>query len=90
MKASTSAARPSASSPICAPTASSSRPRRWPAARKVIAKDFGDAYVPGAPRHYTAKAKNAQEAHEAIRPTDLSRRPRDSRALEPDQAGSTS
>ncbi|RED32604.1 DNA topoisomerase I [Rhodopseudomonas thermotolerans] len=56
-------------------------------ARKVIAEDFGNAYVPDAPRQYTAKAKNAQEAHEAIRPTDLSRRPADvSRRLESDQA----
>src|SRR5579859_2609502 len=37
-------------------------------ARALIAKDFGDQYVPNAPRRYTAKAKNAQEAHEAIRP----------------------
>ncbi|OPF93706.1 type I DNA topoisomerase [Rhodopseudomonas palustris] len=56
-------------------------------ARKVIAEDFGNAYVPDAPRQYTAKAKNAQEAHEAIRPTDLSRRPSDvSRNLDSDQA----
>ncbi|QDL97811.1 type I DNA topoisomerase [Rhodopseudomonas palustris] len=56
-------------------------------ARKVIAEDFGNAYVPEAPRQYTAKAKNAQEAHEAIRPTDLSRRPSDvSRNLDSDQA----
>src|SRR5579863_8103000 len=56
-------------------------------ARRLIAKDFGDRYVPGAPRRYTAKAKNAQEAHEAIRPTDVKRRPRDiARHLEPDQA----
>ena len=46
-------------------------------ARRVIAKDFGRQYVPAAPRRYTVKAKNAQEAHEAIRPTDLGRRPRD-------------
>ena len=32
-------------------------------------------YLPGAPREYTSKAKNAQEAHEAIRPTDVSRTP---------------
>ena len=57
------------------------------AARAVIAKDFGDAYVPAAPRRYTVKAKNAQEAHEAIRPTDQRIRPRDvARRLEPDQA----
>ncbi|MGA2792844.1 MAG: topoisomerase C-terminal repeat-containing protein, partial [Roseiarcus sp.] len=47
----------------------------------------GAKYVPAAPRRYTVKAKNAQEAHEAIRPTDLGRRPRDiSRHLEADQA----
>ena len=57
------------------------------AARSVIAKDFGDKYVPDSPRVYTSKAKNAQEAHEAIRPTDLSRRPKDvARFLDPDQA----
>ncbi len=43
--------------------------------RRVIGKDFGDKYVPGAPRRYSSKAKNAQEAHEAIRPTDPTRRP---------------
>ena len=46
-------------------------------ARRTIAKLFGDDYVPTAPRKYTAKTKNAQEAHEAVRPTDLSRHPRD-------------
>jgi DNA topoisomerase-1 len=62
-------------------------PEAVAAARKVIAKDFGDAYVPAAPRRYTVKAKNAQEAHEAIRPTDQQVRPRDvARRLEPDQA----
>ncbi|WP_158813502.1 type I DNA topoisomerase [Methylocapsa sp. S129] len=56
-------------------------------ARQVIGKDFGDKYVPAAPRKYTVKAKNAQEAHEAIRPTDLTRRPREvARHLEGDQA----
>jgi DNA topoisomerase I len=56
-------------------------------ARKVIGEDYGNAYVPEAPRQYQAKAKNAQEAHEAIRPTDLSRRPADMRRrLDADQA----
>lgn len=56
-------------------------------ARKVIGEDYGNAYVPDAPRQYQAKAKNAQEAHEAIRPTDLSRRPADMRRrLDNDQA----
>jgi DNA topoisomerase-1 len=44
-------------------------------AREVIGQDYGKQYVPDAPRQYVAKAKNAQEAHEAIRPTDMSRRP---------------
>ncbi len=43
--------------------------------RALIAKDFGDAYVPSTPRVFKTKAKNAQEAHEAIRPTDFFRRP---------------
>ncbi|MGE0828930.1 MAG: type I DNA topoisomerase [Hyphomonadaceae bacterium] len=43
--------------------------------RGVIGGDFGDKYVPEHPRRYSSKAKNAQEAHEAIRPTDPSRRP---------------
>ncbi|MBN8958335.1 MAG: type I DNA topoisomerase [Rhizobiales bacterium] len=57
------------------------------AARRVIGSDYGDRYVPGAPRRYQVKAKNAQEAHEAIRPTDLARRPRQvAKYLESDQA----
>jgi len=55
--------------------------------RKVISEDYGQAYVPDSPRQYTSKAKNAQEAHEAIRPTDLSRRPAKLRSrLDNDQA----
>ncbi len=41
------------------------------AARGAIANRYDASYVPDKPRHYTAKAKNAQEAHEAIRPTDF-------------------
>ncbi len=44
-------------------------------ARTVIGEDYGKQYVPDAPRQYQSKAKNAQEAHEAIRPTDMARRP---------------
>ncbi|HTK34191.1 MAG TPA: type I DNA topoisomerase [Caulobacteraceae bacterium] len=44
-------------------------------ARKVIADRFSPAYVPDAPRIYKTKAKNAQEAHEAIRPTSMARHP---------------
>jgi DNA topoisomerase I len=44
-------------------------------ARKLIGADFGDRYLPKSPRVYRSPAKNAQEAHEAIRPTDLARKP---------------
>jgi len=44
-------------------------------ARSVIGNVYGDKYVPETPRYYKAKAKNAQEAHEAIRPTSLNRNP---------------
>jgi len=55
--------------------------------RRVIGKEYGDRFVPKAPRKYTAKAKNAQEAHEAIRPTDAARLPKHvAKFLEPDQA----
>jgi len=45
------------------------------AAREVIIQDFGKDFVPDSPRVYKNAAKNAQEAHEAIRPTDMRRRP---------------
>ena len=45
--------------------------------RTVIASRYGAAYLPDQARVYKTKAKNAQEAHEAIRPTDLSRLPKD-------------
>src|SRR5437016_4119857 len=57
------------------------------AVRRLIGTDYGARYVPEAPRRYQAKAKNAQEAHEAIRPTDLARRPREvARCVDHDQA----
>ncbi len=43
--------------------------------RQMIAQHFGDEYLPPSPRQYKTKAKNAQEAHEAVRPTDLFRHP---------------
>ena len=52
-------------------------------AREVITDRFGPAYVPEQPRYYKTKVKNAQEAHEAIRPTNLTRHP-DSLRLEGD------
>jgi len=62
-------------------------PEAITAARRVIGKEYGDSYVPKVPRKYLVKAKNAQEAHEAIRPTDLGRLPKHVlRALDADQA----
>lgn len=46
-------------------------------AREVIQNLYGEEYLPDKPVQYRTKAKNAQEAHEAIRPTDLSRRPQE-------------
>jgi DNA topoisomerase I len=55
--------------------------------RRVIGREYGDRYVPGVPRRYVTKAKNAQEAHEAIRPTDMGRLPSQvKRHLDPEQA----
>lgn len=44
-------------------------------AKFVIEQEFGKEYSLDTPRHYTNKSKGAQEAHEAIRPTDLSKLP---------------
>jgi DNA topoisomerase-1 len=49
-------------------------PEAVSAARRAIAARYDAGYVPDKPRQYTTKAKNAQEAHEAIRPTDFSQR----------------
>ena len=48
-------------------------PEAVTAARDAIAKRYGKEYVPASPRIYKNKAKNAQEAHECIRPTDMTR-----------------
>jgi DNA topoisomerase-1 len=52
-----------------------SAPEALTEARVVIAALHGADYVPETPRYYKVKAKNAQEAHEAIRPTSLERNP---------------
>ncbi|WP_340646283.1 type I DNA topoisomerase [Phenylobacterium sp.] len=52
-----------------------SAPEALDEARTVIAGVYGKEYVPEAARIYKTKAKNAQEAHEAIRPTSLTRNP---------------
>jgi DNA topoisomerase-1 len=62
-------------------------PEAITAARSVIGADYGKQYVPASPRQYVSKSKNAQEAHEAIRPTELARRPKDvKKMLDHDQA----
>ena len=56
------------------------------ATRRLIGSRFGDRYLPEKPRAFRNRAKNAQEAHEAIRPTDLFRRPDEiGRFLDDDQ-----
>ncbi|MEO1747691.1 MAG: type I DNA topoisomerase, partial [Pseudomonadota bacterium] len=47
------------------------------AARDAIGAKFGGNFVPAKPREYSSKQKNAQEAHEAVRPTDFTRAPED-------------
>ncbi len=55
------------------------------AAREEIKSRYGDSYVPKSPRMYKNKAKNAQEAHECIRPTNMSQDAGKLARLEPDQ-----
>ncbi|MEJ0076473.1 MAG: type I DNA topoisomerase [Alphaproteobacteria bacterium] len=57
------------------------------AIRSQIASQYGKEYLPETPRAYQNKQKTAQEAHEAVRPTDAMRRPRDvAKYLDSDQA----
>ncbi len=57
------------------------------AMRARIRSEFGESYIPFAAREYVSKVKNAQEAHEAIRPTDINLTPdRVARMLNPEQA----
>ena len=46
--------------------------------RSLITVKYGKKYLPETPRIHNKKSNNAQEAHEAIRPTDLNRTPDDS------------
>jgi DNA topoisomerase-1 len=62
-------------------------PEAVAAVRRLVTKLYGDRYVPASPREYETKAKNAQEAHEAIRPTDFTKEPEKvARYLEQDAA----
>jgi DNA topoisomerase I len=57
------------------------------AIRSMIGKEYGANYVPEAPRTYQQKSKTAQEAHEAVRPTDPDRSPKDvAKSVDRDQA----
>lgn len=55
------------------------------AARDAIKDKFGDKYLPSSPRMYKNKAKNAQEAHECIRPTDMFMSPEKVKIADADQ-----
>ncbi|MGC6450240.1 MAG: DNA topoisomerase [Pirellulaceae bacterium] len=56
------------------------------AVREYISKEFGEAYLPEKPKFYGSANKNAQEAHECIRPTEMTRTPEKiAKALDPDQ-----
>ncbi|MDC0736894.1 type I DNA topoisomerase [Cognatishimia sp. SS12] len=60
-------------------------PEAVSAARDAIADRYGAEYVPSSPRIYKNKAKNAQEAHECIRPTEMSRDTSQLKVTEDDQ-----
>jgi DNA topoisomerase-1 len=55
------------------------------ACREEVGKLYGGDYLPGSPRMYKSKQKNAQEAHECIRPTGFHRHPDGLKGLESDQ-----
>ena len=60
-------------------------PEAISAVRGLLSGLYGSRYVPSSPRQYSTKAKNAQEAHEAIRPTDFNKSPdKIGRYLDPD------
>ncbi|MEM9636143.1 MAG: type I DNA topoisomerase [Pseudomonadota bacterium] len=60
-------------------------PEAVQAARAAIETLYGKDYVPGSPRMYKNKAKNAQEAHECVRPTDMMTKAEDLKTSDADQ-----
>ncbi len=60
-------------------------PEAVSAARDAIKSLYGDQYVPKSPRMYKNKAKNAQEAHECVRPTDMMTKAEDLKTTDADQ-----
>ena len=61
-------------------------PEALAATRKLIGNRYSKRHLPDAPRVYKSKTRNAQEAHEAIRPADVDRLPESLSTLEPDMA----
>ncbi|MEZ4655650.1 MAG: DNA topoisomerase [Candidatus Eisenbacteria bacterium] len=59
------------SSPTCEPIPSSFPPTTIASAREYVGNEYGPKYLPEKPNYYTTKVQSAQEAHEAIRPTDV-------------------
>ncbi len=57
-----------ATSPTCVPTRTNLASVAVEDARELVVSEYGQEYLPDAPRTYAGKVKNAQEAHEAIRP----------------------
>ena len=62
-------------------------PEAIAATRRLIEADFGSEYVPSSPRRFQTRTRNAQEAHEAIRPVDVARRPQMVRGMARGDAG---
>ena len=60
-------------------------PEAVSSAREAIKERYGEQYLPPSPRFYKNKAKNAQEAHECIRPTSLSKDSKQLKLSDPDQ-----
>ena len=60
-------------------------PEAVTSAREAIKERYGEQYLPPSPRFYKNKAKNAQEAHECIRPTSLSKDSKQLKLSDPDQ-----
>src|SRR6056297_1832254 len=60
-------------------------PEAVAAARDAVKDRYGAEYVPSSPRNYKNKAKNAQEAHECVRPTDMAKSADALKLSEPDQ-----
>jgi DNA topoisomerase-1 len=59
-------------------------PEAIAATRKLIGTRYSQRHLPDSPRVYKSKVRNAQEAHEAIRPADVDRTPESLKSIDPD------